>query len=166
MLYLAILNSSTIFLFQRLNLDCVVFIVAILIIPNSANLISSAFQKNWIEIIDLQIKFKRSAYNQLFLPNTQTGKFKYDEVKLTNDLSNDSMANWAKYKFYINPYKDKLYTVSATGKIYFTNLSDFITLKVDMSVALKSDFDLGFKVETLALGHYGPGPGKIFLLFG
>ena len=34
LLYLAILNPSTIFLFQRLNLDCVVFIVAIIIVLN------------------------------------------------------------------------------------------------------------------------------------
>ena len=34
LLYLAILNPSTIFPFQRLNLDCVVFIVAIIIVLN------------------------------------------------------------------------------------------------------------------------------------
>ena len=125
----------------------VIIIGALLFVPNSINLVTASFQKNWIEIIDQQIKFKRSAYNELFLPNTQTGKFNYDEVKLINDLSSESLTDWAHAnKFFLNTYKDNLYTVNSVGNIYVTNLSDFIKLKVDKSVGLQSDFDHSFKV--------------------
>jgi len=124
----------------------VIILGALLTIPNSVNLVTALFRKNIIEIIGQQIKFKRSSYNHLFLPNTQTGKFNYDTVKLTNDMSSKSMSNWAKYKFFINSYNDNLYTVNSAGDIYFTNLSDFINLGIDNSIALESNFDPAYKV--------------------
>ena len=134
-----------IFFFYLLPISLIIGSI-IIYVPNSINIISAGFQKDWIEIIGQQVKYKKSSYNELFLPNTQTGKFSYEKIKLKNDLSNNSMANWGKYKFFINPYKKNLYTVSSSGKIFMADLDKLVNQKIDNSIPVKNNFDSSFRV--------------------
>jgi hypothetical protein len=137
--------TKLIFLFYLLPL--LIFVAAsLLLIPNSIERAKNLLKINIVEFIKLQVKIKKSSYNKTFLPNTQTGVFGYNVVKLTNDLSNPLRGSNSKYKFFIDIHDDDLYTINSLGNVYVTKLRDFLGNKADNSKIVQTNFDSNFQV--------------------